>query len=162
MRKKDQKRWLIDLTTPVDPDIFIQMLSVFAEESGALTPQEAPVSVEDIFRLHDGDKKLADTPMTRGMRAVHQALADMNARGKQGYLARIGTLSQIFMRLEMFDEFMEPPDEIGNRMVAESLMRAAATARFKLGLKQVGFDLDDVLEKARAFEEMVHEGEPAS
>lgn len=153
MKRKEQKKWLIDLSAPVEPEIFIQMLSVFAEASGTLTPQATPVSVGDIMVLEDPRKKLPDNPMTRGMRAVHQALADMRVLGKQGYLARIGSLSQIFAQVEIFEDFMDPPDpETGHRMVAESLVRAAATARFKLGLKYIGFDIGDVLAKAIEFE----------
>jgi hypothetical protein len=154
MKRKEAKKWLIGLSDPVDPEVFLEMLGVFAEASGALAHGNGPVSVDDIFRFEDGAKKLADTTLTRGMRAVHQQLAAQSIPGKQGYLARLGTLSQIFAREDLFGEFMDPPDpETGHRMVSESLVRAAATARYKLGMKQIGYDLDDVLEKARAIEE---------
>jgi len=153
MKQREQKKWLIDLAAPVDPDIFIQMLSVFAEASGQLAPGKSGVSVQDIMVMEDAKKKIPDTPMTRGMRAVNQALSDMGVRGKQGYLARIGSLPQLFMRAEMFEDYMDPPDpETGHRLVSESLMRAAATAYFKLSLKQIGFDPEDVLKKAREFD----------
>lgn len=158
MKQREKKKWLIDLAAPVDPEIFIQMLSVFAAASGQLTPGKGGVSVQDIMLLQDPMKKIPDTPMTRGMRAVNQALSDMGVRGKQGYLARIGSLPQIFMRAEMFEDFMDPPDpETGHRMVSASLMRAAATAYFKLSFKQIGFDPDDVLKKALEFENAYQE-----
>lgn len=162
MKRRDAKKWLIGLSDPVDGDIFIEMLGVFAQASGALA-HSAPVSVNDIMVIDEGTRKLADTPFTRGMRAVHGALEKKGVPGKQGYLARIGTIGQVIMREDLFGEFLDPADvETGNRMVSESLIRAAATARYKLGMKSIGYDLDDVLEKVRTLEAKAAEEQAAA
>lgn len=154
MKRREAKKWLIGLSDPVNPDILLEMLGVFAQASGALAHSTGPVTVDDIFIVDEGKKKLADTPVTKGMRAVQQALADKDIAGRQGYLARIGTIGQIIAREDLFGEFMDPPDPVtGNRMVTESLIRAAATARYKLGMKEIGFDLEDVLKKAQALQD---------
>jgi hypothetical protein len=157
VKKRDAKKWLIGLSDPVEPDVFIEMLGVFAEASGALAHTSGPMTVNDIFKVDEGSKKLANTPLTHGMQAVNRALSDRKIVNRQGYLARLGTISQIFVREDLFGDFMDPPDpETGHRMIAESLIRAAATARYKLGMKAIGYDLDDVLEKARALEDLPH------
>jgi hypothetical protein len=152
MKRRDVKKWLIGLSDPVDPGILLEMLDVFARASGAIA-HDGGLTVADIMLAEEGKEKLKNSPLARGMQAVNKALADRGTLATQGYLARIGTIGQIVTREDLFGDFMDPPDpETGNRMVTESLIRAAAVARFKIGMKQVGYDLEDVREKALDFE----------
>lgn len=129
------------------------MLEVFRAASGQALPEHGAMTVDKILQVEEGRKKQADTPMMVGMRSVYQVLSDRKIPGKQAYLARIGSLTQILARRDVLGDFMEEVNaETGECTVAESLIRSAAIAMFYITPKRVGFDIDDVLEKARAIE----------
>jgi hypothetical protein len=147
-KKKDLKRLLVGLTTPVDPEVFIEMLAIFLEASGPLV-QIDTITADSILDIQDDQKKLKDTPMIRGMKAIHDALASRDIQNKQAYMARVATFPQILCDREKFAEFMVKPDPVtGHQPVSEILVRAAALSRFRIGMKGLGYDLKHVLELA--------------
>ena len=153
MKHREQKRWLIDLTAPVNEEGFLEMLQVFHQACLDKGTVPGSFGLSEIIAI-ESDGKAPCQPIMIGMRAVSDALTEKGIRYKQGYLARIGSISQITSDETRFLKFMDEIDhEIGGRPIAEALLRSAAISKFRISRHGIGFDLDDVLKNTEQFAE---------
>ncbi|KVN42249.1 hypothetical protein [Burkholderia ubonensis] len=140
------------ITKPVDPARFVFVSNVFHAAAALQTPVENPAA-KPILR--DGEKvySLADTPLNRGMLAASQSLKEMSEDDCRPYLNRLMQLSQIFENAERFAAFIQTRGEDGAVLISESLLKAAAVAKFSIDIKRdrFEFDLADVQHHASRF-----------
>lgn len=148
---KQAKRLLADMTSPADPDLFIEMIDVFREATGTNGAVDGQLNVDQLSALGDG-KKLPDTPLNRGMAGVYATLVARDVKAPMAYLIRLGALSQIFGNSDLVEHYVVAGEEGGERHVKPVLLKAAAIARFSIIPKQFGFVIEDVIEKAKLFE----------
>lgn len=136
------------MAAPLDPDTFRMMIEVFGAAASMRMPTTNPE--ESKVHLLDTGETLAltDTGMNRGILEVSKQCREMGIKNPQAYTARLMQMHEIFAARELFSEFIGT-DEGGKLIAHDCMYEAAATARFYASPKRLGFDLDDVLRRAR-------------
>lgn len=133
------KRVMSDLAAPADPDLFIEMIGVF----------KASVASDE----RAGVGSLEQDAVKRALSAVREALEARGVKTPMPYYVRISTLPQLFAHPRIVERFVhERPSDDGAPEVKNTLLKAAAICRFSLLPKRFGFDIEDVIEKAKALE----------
>lgn len=137
---------------PLDPEIFKMMAQVF--QAAASMSMPTPNPAETKIHLTDTGETLAlaDNALNRGMLAVTRQCREIGVENPQGYTARLMHMQDLFDAHERFGGLFIP-DGQGNFDIHSSVFEAAATARFYASPTRMGFDLDDVITKAKALAE---------
>lgn len=144
---KQAKRLLADITTPADPEIFIEMIDVFRAATGTDGAIDGQLNIDELGKIGEGGK-VPDTPLNRGMSGVYAALVARDVKAPTGYLVRLAALSQLFGSTELVERYVVDSGENGEQNVNPVLLKAAAIAQFSILPKKFGFDIEDVLKKA--------------
>lgn len=153
-KNKSQRRaqsptpFMEGMAAPLDPDTFKMMIGIFQAAASMRMPTANPEGSK--IHLVDTGETLSftDTGMNRGMLEVSKQCRELGVVNSQAYTARLMQMYEIFAARELFGDLIVAGED-GDLKVHDSLFEAAATARFYVSHERLGFDLDDVLRRAR-------------
>lgn len=133
------------MTRPVDPALFVEMINVF--QAAAQRPLPAPKRRQPGYYL-------TDIPLNRGMLGTVQALRTKGGGIEpEPILFRLMHMGEIFEARDRFGHFIRDRADADGVDISEALLKAAAVARLTPNETGPYFDLDDVLQHARRFDE---------
>ena len=133
------------MTKPVDPALFVEMVSVF--QAATQRPMPAPKRRRPGYYL-------TDIPLNRGMLGTVQALRKKGATLQfEPILFRLMHMGEILEARAHFGHFIRDRADAEGIDISEALLKAAAVARLMPREDGPYFDLDDVLAHARRFDE---------
>lgn len=132
-----------------DEDQYLYCLGVYQAAAGMSMPVENPENRK--IRIKDyGTVAFTDQPMNRGLMAVSDELTDqgMPQRERMAMVSRIMHFGDIIQARDRFAHWFRPSSDEGACEIDEALIRAAAKARIVVSGDYMGFDLDDVEQRA--------------
>jgi len=133
------------MTKPVDPALFVEMVNVF--QAATRRPIPAPKRRRPGYYL-------TDIPLNRGMLGTVQALREKGGEAQiEPLLFRLMHMGEIFAARAHFGRFIRDRAEDDGIDISEALLKAAAVARLVPSEAGPYFDLDDVLQHARRFDD---------
>lgn len=133
------------MTRPVDPALFVEMVNVF--QAATQRPIPAPKRRRPGYYL-------TDIPLNRGMLGTVQALRQKGGDLQvEPILFRLMHMGEIFEARARFGHFIRDRADADGVDISEAPLKAAAVARLMPSEAGPYFDLDDVLEHARRFDD---------
>lgn len=137
------------MSEPLDPEVFKMMTEVYQAAASMRMPTPNPQ--ESKIHLSDTGQTIAltDNKLNRGMLAVTRQCREIGVANPQGYTARLMHMQEIFEARERFGQLIVAGAD-GELSIHDSVLEAAATAKFYASPERMGFDLDDVVAKAQA------------
>ena len=141
------------MSAPVDPEIFIYMAGIFDAAARFVMPAPSATSLPPAEAATVALFTHTDQSFNCGMQAVAGQLMSEQIANATGYLARLAMLPDLYnAAASIFSEFLtDAPSEPGMLVVGRPLMRAAAVAKVHAARDGIGYDLGDVLTRARQF-----------
>lgn len=141
------------MSAPVDPEIFIYMAGIFDAAARFVMPVPSARSLPPAEAATVALFTHADQSFNCGMQAVAGHLMSEQIDNAPGYLARLAMLPDLYNAASpIFSEFLaDAPAEPGMLVVDRPLMQAAAVAKVYAARDGIGYDLGDVLARARQF-----------
>lgn len=140
--------WREDMAKPLDPQTFVMMMEVFQAAADLKMPTVNPEEAK--FQIDDGPVyKLTDRPLNRGMLEVNRQLMELGVENRHAYTARIMQFGDIIEAADRFGDLIKQGDEPGMLLLDDVIFPACATARFSVSPERFGYDVDDVIAKAR-------------
>lgn len=139
-----------NMSKPLDPKTFMMMMDVFQAAADLTMPTLNPEEAAK-FQLDDGSTiRFTDRPMNRGMLEVNRQLRELGVEPRQAYTARIMQFSDILDAADRFGDLIKPGEELHSMLIDEVVYEACATARFHMSGDHFGYDVDDVIARAKA------------
>lgn len=133
------------MTKPVDPALFIEMVGIF--QAATQQPMPSPKRRRPGYYL-------TDIPLNRGMLGTVQALREKGGEAQiEPILFRLMHMGEILGARAHFGRFIRDRAEADGVDISEALLKAAAVARLVPSEAGPYFDLDDVLQHARRFDD---------
>lgn len=141
--------WMQASLEPVDHERFVWASNTYSAAAGMRMPVENP-SARPLIEVEGKSYSLTDTPLNRGMTAVVRQLRELGEANPQAYLGRILHFAEILENASMFGDLIRDEGD-GALMVSDAVLYGAAKGRMILTETHIGFDLEDVLAKARQY-----------
>ena len=164
--EEDAGSFLSKTQEPVDLDTFLFVFHAAVAAAAMQTPGVDPTKKKFRIEMEDGEFEtfsFTNTPLNRGISAAVDHLHGIGVESAP-YVARLMHVFEVF-KSDKFSDFIKPNPEASDSsiLVSDALLKAMAMARFvvNMEIKQMGFDLEDVLAKTLEFAALDDADDPA-
>lgn len=147
--ENEPSSWLNDMSLPLDPETFKMMVEIYQAAAALRMPTKNPEQHQILMEGSDKVISFTDIPMNRGMLEVNRQCREIGIQNPQAYLVRLMHMSEIFDARDRFGKLIII-DNDGSMSIHESILEAAAVATFHATPDRLGFDIDDVIQRAQA------------